>query len=156
LGLFEVDGTLLLKSSPAKELHSLRVATYESSGDEVLLPSQAVEIQANIENDELFSLSFQNELGDEIIISKEQGLVNVDRTKAGRSDFHEDFAALHSAPMSWEAKNIRIFLDASSIEVFINDGELVMTSLLFPNSPWKKIKLNGGLEDLLVHQLKKP
>jgi fructan beta-fructosidase len=50
--------------------------------------------------------------------------------------------------MSWEAKEIRIFLDASSIELFVNDGELVMTSLLFPTSPWTKIKVLSGVENL--------
>jgi fructan beta-fructosidase len=50
--------------------------------------------------------------------------------------------------MSWKAKSVRIFLDASSIEVFVNDGELVLTSLLFPTSPWKKIGLIEGLDEV--------
>ena len=58
--------------------------------------------------------------------------------------------------MSWEAKEIRIFLDSSSIEVFVNEGELVMTSLLFPNSPWKKVRVTSGLDQVMIYQLKKP
>lgn len=156
LSLFDVDGTLLLKSAPTKELTALRSATYEGSEEETNLPSQAVEITADVENPETFSITFSNEMGEEVTVSKEMGLVSVDRSKAGKSDFHEDFAALHSAPMSWEAKEVRIFLDASSIEVFVNEGELVMTSLLFPNSPWKKVKVNSGLDQVKIYQLKKP
>ncbi|MFC5191343.1 glycoside hydrolase family 32 protein [Algoriphagus aquatilis] len=156
LSLFDVDGTLLLKSSPAKELASLRSASFEGSHEETNLPSQAVEILAEVDNPETFSITFSNELGEEVTVSKEMGLVSVDRSNAGKSDFHEDFAALHSAPMSWEAKEIRIFLDGSSIEVFVNEGELVMTSLLFPNSPWKKVKVNGDLDQIQIFQLKKP
>lgn len=155
LSLFDVDGTLLLKSAPAKELIELRSSTFDGSDEETNLPSQAVEIMAEVEDPESFSISFTNELGEKVTVSKEMGLVSIDRSKAGKSDFHEDFAALHSAPMSWEAKDVRIFLDASSIEVFVNDGELVMTSLLFPNSPWKKLKVNGGLDQVKIHHLKK-
>lgn len=156
LSLFDVDGTLLLKSAPAKELTALRTVTFEGSEEETNIPSQAVEITAEIENPENFSITFSNEMGEEVTVSKEMGLVSVDRSRAGKSDFHEDFAALHSAPMSWEAKELRIFLDASSIEVFVNDGELVMTSLLFPNSPLKKVKVNSGLDQVKIYQLKKP
>jgi fructan beta-fructosidase len=30
----------------------------------------------------------------------------------------------------------------------VNDGELVLTSLLFPTSPWKKIGLIEGLDEV--------
>ncbi len=156
LSLFEVKGTLLLKSAPAKELESLHSPDFEGTGNPILFPSPSIELIAKVEDDENFVLTFSNELGEEVMVSKEFGLVSIDRSRAGKSDFHQDFAAIHSAPMSWEAKEIRIFLDASSIEVFINNGELVMTSLLFPNSPWKKAELKNGLEKVTVFDLKKP
>jgi fructan beta-fructosidase len=154
ISLFDVDGTLLLKSTPARELEKLRKATYSISNNESILPSSSVEILADITSDEVFSLTLSNELGEELILSKEMGLVTVDRRKAGKLNFNRDFAASHSAPMSWKAKSIRIFLDASSVEVFVNEGELVLTSILFPSSPWKKVTLNQGLDALEIIELK--
>jgi len=153
LSLFEVDGTLLLKSSPVEELINLRKEAFSLSTEESNLPSQAVEIIAEVEDN--FAISFSNAEGQVLMISKENGLVSIDRSKAGNLNFHPDFAASHSAPMSWKSTKIRIFLDASSAELFINDGELVLTSLLFPASPWNKIKAISGIENLELVDLKK-
>ncbi len=153
LSLFDIDGTLLVKSAPVKELEAQRgepIEIEKQSG----LPSQATEIMAELDGSDDFSLTISNELGEQIHITKESGLVSIDRSNAGKSDFHEDFAAMHSAPMSWEAKDIRIFLDASSVELFVNNGELVMTSLLFPNSPWKKIEFHEGIADAKLFSIK--
>lgn len=146
LSLIDINGVLLLKSSPAKELKSLRTREIEVKGSSSL-PSQAVEIEVELDGSDIFSLSFSNELGEKLLITKESGLVSIDRTGAGRADFHPDFAAMHSAPMSWKAETLRIFLDASSVELFVNGGELVMTSLLFPNSPWKTVEFQSGIEE---------
>lgn len=153
LSLFEVDGTFLLKSAPVAELKSLR-------GDEISvkkgtsnLPSQALEITADLEDSESFSILLTNELGEKLGIFKDQGLISIDRSLAGKQDFHPDFAAVHSAPMSWEAKNIRLFLDAHSVELFVNDGEMVMTSIVFPNRPWKKIEVSSNLSSPKIYPL---
>lgn len=154
LSLINIDGVLLLKSSPSKELESLRGEAFQVKQSSNL-PSQAAEIRAELDGSDAFGLTISNELGEKLVISKEFGLVTVDRTMAGRSDFHEDFAAIHSAPMSWKAEELRIYLDASSVEVFVNGGELAMTSLLFPNSPWKKVEFQQGIEGGVVYTLKK-
>ncbi|WP_425638512.1 glycoside hydrolase family 32 protein [Algoriphagus yeomjeoni] len=154
LSLFDVDGTLLLKSAPAIELEKLRSEEFEINQKEAGLPSEAVELKAEVKSDS-FSMTLSNEVGESVIISKENGLVSIDRRNAGQSDFQRDFAAMHSAPMSWEAKEIRIFLDASSIELFVNDGELVMTSILFPTSPWKNVAVSESLNSLKIYNLKK-
>ncbi|MBN7811970.1 glycoside hydrolase family 32 protein [Algoriphagus sp. H41] len=152
LSLIDVNGVLLLKSAPAKELEKLRKDTYtveESSK----LPSQAAEIGVELDGSDAFSITLSNELGENVVISKEAGLVSIDRSQAGKSDFQEDFAAIHSAPMSWKADQLRIFLDASSIELFVNEGELVMTSLLFPNSPWKTVEFHHGINGGTLYRL---
>ncbi|GAA0879585.1 glycoside hydrolase family 32 protein [Algoriphagus jejuensis] len=153
LSLIDVNGVLLLKSAPAKELESLRQEGIEITAASNL-PSQAVEIDAELDGSDAFSLTLSNELGEKLTITKETGLVSIDRSQAGKADFHPDFAAIHSAPMSWKAENLRIFLDASSVELFVNEGELVMTSLLFPNSPWKQIEFHQGIGGGQLYELK--
>lgn len=67
-----------------------------------------------------------------------------DRTKAGINSFSEVFAAVHNAPLGGvQPKKLQLFVDASSVEIFVNDGELVMTELLFPSKPFTTLKTKG-------------
>jgi len=155
LSLFDVDGTLLVKSAPSKEMVNLRGKETIVAENQSGLPSQSFELIAEVSEEDAFTMNFSNGSGDTLFISKEDGLVNIDRRKAGKADFSQEFAALHSAPMSWQAKNIRLYSDASSVEVFINEGELVMTSLLFPASPWKNVQVTSGLSNVKIFNLVK-
>ncbi|QNV55833.1 Levanase [Paenibacillus polymyxa E681] len=65
--------------------------------------------------------------------------VYVDRTRSGCSDFHEDFAGRHAVPLE-TAENrldLHIYVDRSSIEVFFNHGQVVITDLIFPDAESK-------------------
>ena len=88
ISLFDVDGTLLVKSSPAKELGGLKGTSYSISGKESLLPSAALEFLAEVSGEDSFSMLLSNELGEEVAITKEMGLVTVDRRKAGKGNFN--------------------------------------------------------------------
>lgn len=155
LSLFEVDGTLLVKSSPAKELIELRKENYHLKNKSSNLPSESIELTANIKNDENFSITFFNDEEEKLVITKDDYLVSIDRSESGENRFNKDFSAIHSAPLSWDAKNIRLFLDASSVELFVNDGELAMTSILFPSSPWNRIEFSENIKDVELYQLTK-
>jgi sucrose-6-phosphate hydrolase SacC (GH32 family) len=63
--------------------------------------------------------------------------LRIDRTASGRSDFSPTFAAVHRAPLRIVRgeMNLRAILDTSSIEVFAQDGETVMTDLILPPTP---------------------
>lgn len=154
LSLIDIKGTLLLKSEPVAELSQLRKSSDEIEGQSAL-PSVATELTVDIDNEKPFLIHFRNELGEQFRFTRENGLLSIDRTNAGISDFDPDFADIHSAPMSWPAKNLRIFLDAHSVEVFVNQGELVMTSTLFPNSPWKEVILSENLKNAKLFSLEK-
>ena len=39
--------------------------------------------------------------------------------------------------------NLRMLLDVSSVEVFANGGEVVMTDLFFPNGDFTKIEISS-------------
>jgi len=59
----------------------------------------------------------------------------VDRTRSGEVGFSDKFAGRHEGPVSLERdKNVKlhIFVDRSSVEVFANDGETVITDGIFP------------------------
>jgi len=61
----------------------------------------------------------------------------VDRTQSGNVSFAEHFSGRHSGPMTiprGQVAQLHIFLDRSSIEVFGNNGETVLSELLFPQA----------------------
>ncbi|KKI89440.1 glycoside hydrolase [Bacillus sp. SA1-12] len=68
----------------------------------------------------------------------------VDRSNSGEHHFSSSFPVLQEAPL--KSKNHRIklqlFIDTSSIEIFANEGEAAVTSLLFPSEGCKKLLLH--------------
>ena len=62
---------------------------------------------------------------------------------------------MHSAPLTPAANHVRlhIFLDWSSVEVFANGGERVITDLIFPaeSSVGLQLYTQGG--DIQIHSL---
>ncbi len=61
--------------------------------------------------------------------------VFIDRTKSGTVSFSGDFAGWHAGPMGLGAHRIRlrIFVDRSSVELFADDGETVISDRIFPS-----------------------
>ncbi|WP_272907532.1 glycoside hydrolase family 32 protein [Paenibacillus xylanexedens] len=67
----------------------------------------------------------------------------VDRTKSNATDFHPDFAAKHKAPMKPEHDRIQlsIYVDWSSVEVFGNKGETIISDMIFPDLESRGLEL---------------
>jgi sucrose-6-phosphate hydrolase SacC (GH32 family) len=83
------------------------------------------------------------------------GRLLLDRTRSGRVDFHPRFPGLHEAPLRpYDGHlKLRIFVDTSSIEVFANDGESVLTGLFFPSSGGRRLELFSNSDSLKVKAL---
>jgi sucrose-6-phosphate hydrolase SacC (GH32 family) len=63
------------------------------------------------------------------------GRIFVDRTRSGKTDWSPDFPARVSAPLRHsqaESTTIEIVVDNNSIEVFAENGETVLTNLIYP------------------------
>jgi levanase/fructan beta-fructosidase len=67
----------------------------------------------------------------------------MDRTRSYAS-FSENFPVKTIAPTYGDIKQLRIFVDHSSIEAFDADGKMAMTNLVFPSEPYSKISVKGG------------
>jgi len=74
--------------------------------------------------------------GEETVIGvdRDGGRVFVDRTHSGNVNFNPQFSGVQDAPLPQRdgAVKLHIFVDASSVEVFVNDGERVLTDLVYP------------------------
>jgi sucrose-6-phosphate hydrolase SacC (GH32 family) len=69
-----------------------------------------------------------------VVCDTVRGQLVVDRTRSGLAGFHRDFAGRYAAPLRLTDGrcNLRLLLDTSSLEVFAQDGETVLTDLIFP------------------------
>ncbi|UJF32394.1 glycoside hydrolase family 32 protein [Paenibacillus hexagrammi] len=72
----------------------------------------------------------------------------VDRSKSGESSFHHAFPCRHEVQVQPKKGRIlfHIYVDHSSIEVFVNEGEVVITDQIFPNpaSTGAELYVYGG------------
>ncbi len=78
-----------------------------------------------------------NENGEEFVITYDQKAMTLscDRSNCGKTDFSPHFKTVATAPVQRKLTSMRIFVDNSSIEVFGNNGEVCLTSLVFPSAP---------------------
>ncbi len=88
-------------------------------------------------------------------VDRGRGLVSIDRTRSGDVGFHPKFSSVFSAPLSKShcPVNLHIFADTSSVEVFINDGEQVLTCLVFPLQDSRAVEFFGADEVTAVSAL---
>ncbi|MDE0562008.1 GH32 C-terminal domain-containing protein, partial [Algoriphagus sp. NF] len=124
------------------------------AGNGLTLSNELVEIVLEI-SEENFEVFLSNNQGNRIIIGKNETGIYLDRGQSGLTEFNEEFKTLHNAPdLGLQYKKLKLFIDRSSIEVFFNDGEQVMSEVVFPNSPYTRLETQGFGNTVKVHQLK--
>ncbi len=172
LSLFEgPDGQIYLASAPSPEVAGLRGKLEKSvssinakaKGTTVALPTAnngICEILADIDAQKAstVSLTLANPAGEKCVITYNAAdrTVTFDRTAAGISDFSQDFPSVTVSP-SFETNgrvSLRIFVDTSSIELFGNDGRIVMTNLVFPENPYTTLTVSATGGTAKVSNLK--
>ena len=122
---------------PSKEMLALR-------GNKVKKLTDACELIVDVKGSmELVLLNTKGELVTMSYNARQQTFA-MDRTKSGDVSFSEAFPATTIAPTHGALKQLRIFIDHSSIEVFDADGKMAMTNLVFPSEPYQNIKVKGG------------
>ena len=77
--------------------------------------------------------------------------VFIDRSQTGNTSFSPRFTGVVRAPYKAGGMiNLHLFVDAASVELFVDDGRLTMTSIFFPSDNFSKLKLYpAGNENLL-------
>ena len=103
-----------------------------------------------------FVLHLKNGAGERLTLTMDgaRKLFLIDRKSAGRIDFKESFAEkiqqMPIANLPVEGYEVRLLLDWSSLEVFINKGEYVMTVQLFPSKPFDRFEVENARPEALV------
>ena len=91
-------------------------------------------------------LTLSNAKGEKVVMNynAQKQTFAMDRRQSGNVGFSEAFPVETVAPTHGQLRQLRIFIDHSSIEVFDVEGKLSMTNLVFPTEPYNIIKVKGG------------
>ena len=137
LGLFEYKGETYCSVTPSPEMTAAR----SKKASKAL--SEACEVVVNVKGNATITLS--NDKGEKVVMTynAKAETFEMDRTKSGKTDFSNEFAAVTKAPTYGKISQFRIFIDKSSIEVLDADGKMAMTNLVFPTKPYTKLTLKG-------------
>jgi levanase/fructan beta-fructosidase len=137
LGLFQHGEETYVSVVPSEEMLALR-------GAKVKNPTEACEILIDTKNQTEIVLS--NTKGEQVTMTYDgqQQTFTMERVKSGDVSFSEAFPAVTVAPTFGTVKQLRIFIDRCSIEVFDAEGKMAMTNLVFPSEPYNNIKVKGG------------
>ena len=138
LGLFEYKGETYCSVVPSPEMTAARSKKATKS------LSESCEMVVNLKGNSTITLS--NDKGEKVVMcyDAKAETFSMDRTKSGKMDFSNDFAATTKAPTYGKISQLRIFIDKSSIEVFDAEGKMAMTNLVFPTKPYNKVTVKGG------------
>ena len=153
LKLIERSGSYRLHSAPVKETANISNVPAEPDLQKELTDSTyLITVAANGNN---VTIQLSNSLHEAVTIRATDSLLSFDRTKSGIVDFHKKFPAEHRAFIGGvEINSMKVFVDLSSIEVFVNDGEVVMTEIVFPREPYRMINLSGDIRQSSITSLR--
>ena len=168
LTLYRAGGELYLKSKPSPEIKKARaeekkISTFEVKGNyevaSLLADNKgAYEIEMTIENKGTSKIDFSlmNEKGEKVAmyydVVRKQFVM--DRSASGIVGFSRDFPAVTVAPVrNTDQIHLRLFIDRSSVEAFGEEGEYVMTNLVFPAEPYNRMVFSSDKGSYIVKSM---
>lgn len=174
LSLFKQDGSIFLKSEPCKEMLEARkdgrqiktvnVAKAETISLSPQSDNGAYEVELSINPGKSKEVSFvlSNGKGEKVLMTYDvvKKTFAIDRTKSGEVSFSNDFPAVTEITLSKSKElKLRLFVDKSSIEAFVDNGKFVMTNCVFPSAPYDMITFESDgnrykVKNINIYQIK--
>jgi levanase/fructan beta-fructosidase len=177
LKLRKMNNSYILFSNPIKELNHFKTKVFEKNSlsfksemtivdsNQIDINKSVIEIELSNLNHNTYTFSLENSKGDllEFGINNIEKYFFIDRTKSGDLSFSEKFANVVSKAHfknQFENLHIEMVIDKTSLELFFNNGETVMTEIFFPRKPMSSLKISTENESettinkLVVSQLK--
>jgi fructan beta-fructosidase len=160
VGLRRTADGIRLVQKPVREMESLRDRHFAFKGGD-LSEANAWLKERHVEGDQLelmveFEAQSSGTEGVKVVkgdkeatvigVDRQRGQAFVDRRQSGNVRFHQKFSGLYEAPLPVRDVRVKlhVFVDASSVEVFVNDGERVFTSLVFPSAASRGVEFFGS------------
>lgn len=168
LSLKKLSDELFLIQRPVREVANLRkdavcednivIGSYKSY--QLDSSVKAVEISAEVQYDQAAGFSMEISFGNDetvvISVDGENEEIILDRSKSGNVGFSHYFKDIFHAPLIQVKEYIKlnIFVDMNAIEVFVDEGMITMSSLIFPRECVKSVKISAISEDVVLKNLK--
>ena len=117
-----------------------------------LKPQHSTRFGFELKNSKAESLKFTFDL--------QTNKLSVDREKSGMIGFKDNFKPGAMAPLVKRvAYKVRLMVDKASAELFINDGETVMSTLFFPTEIMNSLNIfssegNLSAENITIYNIK--
>ena len=163
----------ILKNFPVSQLKNYEGKAVQKklqlSGDQVLLDKKQIDLTKAVLDIDLkkltsgtYTFALRNTLGEEVIfgIDNKNNELFIDRSRSGNINFGNNFASpITKAPLSKSLVNakLKLLLDKSSIEIFLDNGEKVLTEIFFPSESFSTLSVStdtkGSSLGLTAHQL---
>lgn len=143
LSLFtDLNGKTQIQSQPISELSKIEKETQAIVAPETTVDAAVYKLHLSEINPPIL-IRFQNDYGEFSTLEFKERQVVFDRSSSGEVAFNASFSSKHSFDISdIELKNVSLYVDKASFEIFLNDGEKVMTEIVFPTEPYNKIILD--------------
>ena len=147
LDLFTDGGETYCGVTPSKEMLSLR-------GKPQKQLTEACEVVVSLKG--TTDITLLNAKGEQVTMryDAQKQTFSMDRTKSGDVGFSENFACTTTAPTHGQMKQLRLFIDRSSIEAFDGEGRMAMTNIVFPSEPYSQIKVTNKAK-VTIYTLKR-
>ncbi len=160
------EGVVTLVQKPATELESIRKPILALQG------ATAAEAEHALQKPQLVSYEIHAELSTEyssgfvvrtgaangtvVGFDAVSGCVYVDRTKSGEHSFHPLFRGVQTAKLvsAGDSIDLRVFVDSASVEVFANNGQAVITDLIYPDADATGISFFSEQADSVLSSLR--
>lgn len=168
--LRKIDNNYKLVFQPVKELSNYRSVKYKKDAiaikrTEKIIDSKAIDLSSTEINFKIsdlknsgFNFKLSNKQGDTLIFGYDNTNNNffIDRRKSGKIDYSENFAnRISMAKRTSLNPNLeaKIILDKTSIELFFDNGETVMTEIFFPRSPFSELIIEPQSQEFILDKL---
>ena len=158
LELFQTETSYILNSKPSIDWESftnkkIKIQETKIGKSKTLVNNNSINLSSSkvfveIKNLEINKYTFilSNQEGDSLLFGYNHRNKSffIDRSKSGEVDFSDDFSKKPSIASRLKSNNslmIDFIIDKTSIELFFDSGEIVMSEIFFPNKPFEVLNL---------------
>ena len=151
LGAFEGEKQAKIDNDGAFELDfDLQAGTADKCGVEIAnAKGEKVSIYYDVKAQRFVmdrAESGITEFGNKVEPHQLDNAQSLKRYKEVTVNYHNAFAlgTWAPVPIKADAHHVQIFVDKSSVELFVDGGRIAMTNLVFPNEPYNQLRFFGG------------
>ncbi|WP_141501061.1 PfkB family carbohydrate kinase [Paenibacillus luteus] len=167
LSLTSMDEGVVLTQMPVREVAQLRkdsmswqavtVARDVPFLQQTNMDLLEIEAEIDVRSGSEVQVHLKSSTQSEIIIGydpAEQWLF-IDRSKSGVTDFHSQFGCKHGAGIAAANGRLKlhIWLDRNSVEVYADQGLVVLTDQIFPDAPIEKVEISTNSGQIILNSL---